>query len=82
MFYYSFLSQAKVPYNENLVENLIRVLELGYRNGKRTFHVFTFSVVVKSKESSYGNLFQAEEQNSKGYATPVLVGPHFSIILR
>lgn len=57
MFYYSFLSQTKVPYNENLVENLIRVLELGYRNGKRTFHVFTFSVVVKSKESSYGNLF-------------------------
>lgn len=29
------LLQTKVPYNENLVENLVRVLELGYRNGKR-----------------------------------------------
>ena len=28
------LFQVKVPYNEELVEMLIRVLELGYRNGE------------------------------------------------
>ncbi|XP_020607380.1 protein CLEC16A-like [Orbicella faveolata] len=43
-------AKTKVPYNENLVENLIRVLELGYRNGSQVRVVTLEMLIILLKE--------------------------------
>lgn len=43
-------AQVKVPYNEKVVENLIRVLELGYRNGSQVRVVTLEMLIILLKE--------------------------------
>ncbi|XP_078348626.1 protein CLEC16A-like isoform X2 [Oculina patagonica] len=43
-------AKRKVPYNEKLVENLIRVLELGYRNGSQVRVVTLEMLILLLKE--------------------------------
>lgn len=43
-------AQVKVPYNEKIVENLIRVLELGYRNGSQVRVVTLEMLIILLKE--------------------------------